>query len=48
MFTRIKKSGQNQYLQLIENRREGKKTVSGLSPPSAVSIRCTPTEKLRT
>lgn len=27
MFARVKKSGQNQYLQLVENRREGKKTV---------------------
>ncbi len=27
MFARIKKSGQNQYLQLVENRREGKKTI---------------------
>jgi transposase len=27
MFARIKKSGQNQYLQLVENRRDGKKTV---------------------
>ena len=27
MFVRLKKSGQNQYLQLVENRRDGKKTV---------------------
>ena len=25
MFARIKKSGRNEYLQLVENRREGKK-----------------------
>jgi len=27
MFARIKKSGRNQYLQLVENRREGKKII---------------------
>lgn len=27
MFARIKKSGQHQYLQIVENRREGKKTI---------------------
>lgn len=27
MFARIKKSGQRQYLQIVENRREGKKTI---------------------
>ena len=27
MFARIKKSGQHQYLQVVENRREGKKTI---------------------
>jgi len=27
MFTRIKKSGKHQYLQIVENRRENKKTV---------------------
>ena len=27
MFARIKKSGQHQYLQIVENRRDGKKTV---------------------
>lgn len=27
MFARIKKSGKNQYLQIVQNRREGKKTV---------------------
>ncbi len=26
MFARIKKSGRNQYLQIVENRREGPKT----------------------
>jgi hypothetical protein len=25
MFARIKKSGRNEYLQLVENRRDGKK-----------------------
>ena len=27
MFARIKKSGRNEYLQLVQNRREGKKTI---------------------
>jgi hypothetical protein len=27
MFARVKKSGKRQYLQIVENRREGKKTV---------------------
>jgi len=27
MFARVKKSGRHQYLQIVENRREGKKTV---------------------
>ncbi len=27
MFARIKKSGNNQYLQIVQNRRDGKKTV---------------------
>ena len=27
MFARIKKSGKHQYLQIVENRRDGKKTV---------------------
>jgi len=27
LFARIKKSGKNQYLQIVQNRREGKKTV---------------------
>jgi hypothetical protein len=27
MFARVKKSGKHQYLQVVENRREGKKTV---------------------
>ncbi|HJX30668.1 MAG TPA: hypothetical protein VJ624_02325 [Thermodesulfobacteriota bacterium] len=27
MFARVKKSGKHQYLQIVENRREGKKTV---------------------
>jgi hypothetical protein len=27
MFARIKKSGVHQYLQIVENRREGKKTI---------------------
>ena len=27
MFARIKKSGKNQYLQIVQNRREGKKTI---------------------
>jgi hypothetical protein len=27
MFARLKKSGQHEYLQIVENRREGKKTV---------------------
>src|SRR4030043_2234203 len=27
MFARIKKSGQHQYLQIVENRREGPKTI---------------------
>ena len=27
MFPRIKKSGKNQYLQIVENHREGKRTV---------------------
>ena len=27
MFARIKKSGKNEYLQIVENRREGKKTI---------------------
>jgi len=27
MFARIKKSGRHQYLQIVENRREGKKII---------------------
>jgi len=27
MFARVKKTGQYQYLQLVQNRREGKKTI---------------------
>ena len=27
MFARIKKSGAHQYLQIVENRREGQKTI---------------------
>ena len=27
MFARIKKAGPNQYLQIVENRREGPKTI---------------------
>ena len=27
MFARVKKSGKHHYLQVVENRREGKKTV---------------------
>ena len=27
MFARVKKSGKHQYLQVVENRREGKKTI---------------------
>lgn len=27
MFARIKKSGQHQYLQIVENHREGSKTI---------------------
>jgi len=27
MFARVKKSGQYQYLQIVQNRREGAKTI---------------------
>ena len=27
MFARVKKTGQYQYLQIVQNRREGKKTI---------------------
>ena len=27
MFARVKKSGNNQYLQIVENRREGRKII---------------------
>ena len=27
MFARIKKSGPHQYLQIVQNRREGKRTI---------------------
>ena len=49
MFARIKKSGRNQYLQLVENRREGKKiiqrvivTFGRMDEPLCVNIAETP------